>query len=226
MIIEDFVMLGRTVPEQSKKHGMVACSAGYSKEYGGFVRIYPLPMDYKIPRWSICRVEVERPKTDNRRESFKIKDGTFIEVVGKSDKSSEYDFLENMQARSIASLNQDRDSLAILKPKDIAFRFDAMKPGEEYQLDLPMFEKECENTPKPRIQFRDNDGNHDIQLRDWGSSIFLQKGYEQHKLWSALKLNDSRYEHLLFCGNHNVHRNNWLVISVISRKIDMNMELF
>lgn len=226
MIIEDFVMLGRTVPEHSKRHGLVACSAGYSREFGGFMRVYPLPMASSIKRWEICRIELERPKNDNRKESFRIKHGSSIEVVGKARKDDEFDFLSSIASRSIASLNQDRDSLAILRPINLGYRFDKMKQGEEHQMDLPMFDDEVPETPKPRIQFNDMDGHHDIQLRDWGSTILMQRGYEKQTLWKALRFGDPDYEHLLFCGNHNVHRNNWLVISVIFRAKSRNMELF
>lgn len=226
MILDDFVMLGRTVPEHSKKHGVVACSAGYSREYGGFLRIYPLPMDENIPRWSICTVALERPKTDNRKESFRIKDGTSVKVVGKADRIVEFDYLDSLQSVSVASLNQDRESLAILRPREMSWRFDKMKPGEEHQMQLGLTPCETEQTLKPRLQFSDEHGRHDLQIRDWGATVFLQKGFDAHKLWPALKIDNPQYEHLLFCGNHNVHRNNWLVISLISRKINANMDLF
>lgn len=222
MIIEDFVMLGRTVPEYSKKHGMVACSAGYSREYGGFLRIYPLSVDCSIPRWTVCRVSVESPKDDNRVESFRIKDGFAPEKIAKVKKDQEFDFLQSLQSRSIASLNQDRHSLAIIKPKNLCYRYDKMKEGEEYQLCLPFYEQEKKETLKPRLQFSDEDGLHDLQLRDWGCFQFLKKKYDKRKLWSALFLTNPEYEHILFCGNHNSHRNSWLVISLISRKIQAN----
>lgn len=42
MHVEDFVVLGRTVPEESKKYGQRICMAGYSLENNQFLRIYPL----------------------------------------------------------------------------------------------------------------------------------------------------------------------------------------
>jgi hypothetical protein len=70
MIIEDFIMLGRTEPTQSKKHGIVVCSAGYSRELQQFVRIYPLPMRANpIRAWSQCTIPLRRPTDDNRKES-------------------------------------------------------------------------------------------------------------------------------------------------------------
>jgi hypothetical protein len=228
MIIEDFVMLGRTVPEQSRRHGLVTCSAGYSREHGGFMRVYPLPMESVVKRWDVCRIKLERPKQDSRKESFRIADGSHIEVIGKAKKDDEFDYLHSIRSRSIAALNQDRESLAIIQPANMTCRFDKMKIGEEYQMALPLHSGESAETPKPRIQFDDDDGHHDLQLRDWGSTILLNRGYDKHHLWNALRLNDPGYDHLLFCGNHNTHRNNWLVISVVSRKknVSNNLRLF
>ena len=227
MIIEDFVMLGRAVPEMSKRHGLVTCAAGYSEELRGFVRIYPMTRETRMHRWDICKIHVERPNHDNRDESFRLKTDRPILMEGKASKDQEFDKLEKLAARSIASLNQNRQSLAIIKPKNIAYRFSEMKPNEEFLMQLDFLEdQKPAEMPRPRIIFDDEDGRHDIQLRDWGSTAFIGKGNERHKLWSALKLDDPGYEHLFFCGNHNIHRNNWLVISVISRKIPYCVDLF
>lgn len=42
MMFEDFIMLGKTIPEPQKKTGRVfVCSAGYSDEFRHLIRIYP-----------------------------------------------------------------------------------------------------------------------------------------------------------------------------------------
>ncbi len=43
MIIDDFVMLGRTEPQQTRNSGVTVCSAGYSPSLGQFIRVYPKP---------------------------------------------------------------------------------------------------------------------------------------------------------------------------------------
>ncbi len=40
--VEDFVVLGRTVPEDSKRYGKKICMAGYSPDLNQFLRVYPL----------------------------------------------------------------------------------------------------------------------------------------------------------------------------------------
>ena len=225
MIIEDFVMLGRTTPEESKKHGLVVCSAGYSKELRGFVRIYPIGMFEKIPRWSVCSAHLRRNNGDSRIESWRIQEDKQPVIQGKENKDSEFDFLQSMASDSIADLNNQRKSLGIIKPENMSFSFSKMKHGAERQLQL--LEGGRPDEMRPRVQFSDKSGFHDLQLRDWGSNIFINKnpGYE-YKVWDALKLTDPSYEHIFFVGNMNNHRNNWLVISVISRKTQYQTDLF
>lgn len=218
MIIEDFIMLGRTVPEASKKHGMVVCSAGYSRELRQFLRVYPLNPLERLPRWSQCRLSLRRNSEDSRQESWRLQEEQPVAVMGKAIKSDEFAALAKMASPSISFLNEQRASLGIIKPIAIRGRFDGMQPQEERIPDL--FGADLGMKKRPRLLFRDADGDHDIQLRDWGSYEFLRKQPESkhYQIWSALNLDNDQYEHLLFIGNHNQHRNNWLVIGVISEK--------
>lgn len=225
MILEDFVMLGRTAPEESKKHGLVVCSAGYSRELRQFVRIYPISMFDRIPRWSICRAKVRRNPGDSRDESWRIDDDHPIEIIGKADKNTEYDWLESVAACSIADMNQKRRSLAIIKPEGMQFRFDGLRHGAERQIQL--IEGGKPDELRPRVKFRDAAGAHDLQLRDWGCRMFLEKHPDRdYQLWDALNLTKDNYEHLFFVGNMANHRNNWLIISVVSRKREAQIGLF
>lgn len=222
MIVEDFIMLGRTVPEESKKHGLVVCSAGYSRELRQFLRVYPITMLDRVPRWSRCQIALKRNPFDSRIESWRLKHDGEITIKGTAIKAEEYDALAKMATGSIAELNDKRASLGIIKPQGLEYRFDGMKKQEEYLLDL--FPDAHREQPTPRLMFRDESGEHDLQLRDWGSHEFLRKNTdanERHKLWGALRLTDITSEHLLFVGNHNHHRNSWLVIGVISERVKL-----
>lgn len=225
MIIDDFIMLGRTVPEASKKHGMVVCSAGYSRELRQFLRVYPLSPLARVPRWSQCRLSLRRNSEDSRQESWRLQEDQPVAVTGKAIKSDEFYALAKMASPSIAVLNAQRASLGIIQPTAIQGRFDGMQPQEERIPDL--FGSDLGIKKRPRLLFADADGDHDIQLRDWGSYEFLRKQPESkhYHIWSALNLDNDQYEHLLFVGNHNQHRNNWLVIGVISEKTKQQREL-
>lgn len=227
MIIDDFIMLGRTVPEPSKRHGVVVCSAGYSKELKSFMRIYPLSPFEKIKRWSVCRIELKRNPQDSRHESWRIKEDTCPTIVGHANKDDEINYLLTQQSPSVQSLNENRHSLGIIKPNgSLTPRFDRLQCGEEYQVNLFPEINSTENR-RPRLSFYDQGGKHDLQLRDWGCAEFLRKQSDEdhHKLWSALKLNNPSYEHILFVGNHAQHRNSWLVISLLYRKVSSQLNL-
>lgn len=227
MIIEDFIMLGRTVPEESKKHGRVVCSAGYSRELRQFMRIYPLSPFERIQRWSICSLGIKRNSQDSRIESWRLRDDFTPHIVGKAKKENEFDFLKSLASGSIAELNESRASLGIICPKRIGWRFDGMKKNEEYLMSL--FDDDIDaQIKRPRLQFSDDEGDHDHQLRDWGCHEFIRKQppHKHCELWGALKLTDRSYEHILFVGNHNQHRNSWLVIGVVSERTKLQTDMF
>ncbi|CAK0762245.1 hypothetical protein CCP4SC76_3680005 [Gammaproteobacteria bacterium] len=224
MIVEDFVMLGRTVPEPSKKHGLVACSAGYSKEMRQIMRVYPLSPAMSVPRWSVCRLPLRRNSSDSRFESWRIKENEAPSIVSKVEKNTEFDFLTSISSDSIKILNDKRSSLGVIIPKISGYHFDGINPGEEFIADFFPEDKKIEM--KPRLVFEDAHGKHSLQIRDWGGYEFLRKNPDKHhQLWSALKLDNNLYEHLLFVGNHNSHRNSWIIISIVSRKTTKQIDM-
>jgi hypothetical protein len=240
MRLDDFIMLGRTEPAESKKYGVAVCSAGYSRELRQFVRIYPLPFPNNIRKWSRCTIPLRRPRDDNRLESWRIdvpSDSAeeamrAVEVHGRMEKDAEFDWLKQNAAKSIAELNARRASLGIIDPKSLSWRFDRREdvdPAEQGVLfdrivhDGPTFRSDL----IARLQFLDADGWHTLTLKEWGCTEWLRKSREQaHCLWDNLKFTDNDYEHLLFVGNQNNQRTSWLVISTISRVKKRTRDLF
>lgn len=226
MILEDFIMLGRTKPTESKKYGRTVCSAGYSKEMRRFIRIYPLPQYSKLKRWSICNIPLIRSRHDSRIESWRLNNEMTsserdVDIVGTADREIEFDYLES-KATSIAELNDARMSLGIVRPDSLEPHYMDMKPTAERQINLDLGEALVDSRYRPKIQFSCN-GEHDLQILDWGCEEFIRKRINTGKndaeeLWNALHLDDDTYEHLFFVGNQLHHRNSWLIISVISRK--------
>lgn len=228
MVIDDFVMLGRTVPEQSKTHGNVVCSAGYSAEMREFVRVYPLDPAQSVSRWTKCRIAVRRNPQDSRKESWRIDTdkSNHIVVLDRLNKDAQFEYLASVCADSIDQLNAERKSLGIIRPNIESYCFNGLSPNEEKQ--IPLWDDERDlKTLVPRVQFSDNGGFHNLQIRDWGCFELIRKTQDRPELlWNAIRFNDSDFEHLFFVGNHNAHRNSWLVISVISKLKNKNMELF
>lgn len=236
MRVDDFVMLGRTVPEHSKKYGQTVCSAGYSKELRALLRVYPLPRNNGIELWAQCRIPMRRPNHDNRDESWRIDAQSgdaqeamqLIEVFGKANKDKEFDFLKSLAVSSIAELNEKRRSLAIVAPTRIDGFFEQVKGVDPYWQET-LFERVGEGKPDiiPRFRFSLDDGEHCLQYREWGAHELIRKHREQAEtLFERIKITDPAWEHLLLIGNMNTHRNNWLVINKISRKQKVQTDIF
>ncbi len=98
---------------------------------------------------------------------------------------------------------------------------------------LPAEESDRKNDITPRLYFSVNGVPHKMRLDEWGCHEFIRKNRSKlgavdmgRQLTKNLKLDDSNYEHLFFIGNLNAHRRAWIVISVISRKISKQVDLF
>lgn len=232
MIIEDFVMLGRTEPVESTKHGVTVCSAGYSVEWRKLVRVYPLPWPNNISAGTLCRMPLRRPRDDSREESWRINAGETaanaldaVEVLGQANRDNEYEFLKSLAVPSIKYANDNRMSLAIIEPRNMTWAYERrpdMDPAEQ----IVMFERrESESVVHQsdlvrRIGFEDEDGPHSLQLKDWGCNEWLRKDrFKPEQLWDNLRFTDKSYEHLLLVGNQKNRRTSWLVIRTISRRI-------
>jgi hypothetical protein len=225
MRIDDFICLGRAVPENSKKYGRKVCMAGYSEELRSFVRIYPLPVSNPIHQRSFCRLELTRPRHDSRDESWRLtresEDNGILEVLGEHPKDKVMEYLTPRLSKSIASLNIDRKSLGVIRAHDInpLFRNGGKKLTDPDQLELfddvaEIFGPEAARL-LPYIQFRDAGGCHELQVREWGCYEWLRKEPEKaSQLWDNLRLGRSDSEYFFFVGNMCHRRNVWLIISI------------
>ena len=234
MILDDFVMLGKTVPEPNSDGRVFVCSAGYSAELGGLVRLYPLARKVAPPRWSICRVPLERNPKDHRPESYKIRGdrsagahdriNRHFEITDLMPSPKRAALLDKTAVSGLAEANSRRLSLAVLHPP--AFGRIEMEPNEQSpeSPQLALFDTDASEIPAgakrfpfiPRLHFWDNDGSaHRLMIRDWGLFELMRKnpGYRHDDLRAALHLTASSS---LLVGNLNAHRNAWLVISVLN----------
>lgn len=229
-------MLGTTVPEPSRKTGRVfVCSAGISLEYGSLIRVYPLARLGVPHRWNTFRVPLERNSLDSRRESFKIRAdrepavfetvNTAFECVGAISEGSRAKLLAPFVMPSIARANEQHASLTILHASDMELRFKENQ-GDPDIPDVQWFDPSwapeqagAKHFPyAPYLRFKDDDGTHELQLRDWGSYELMRKNlyrpdWYRSSMPSALHLKDSSS---LLVGNMTHRRNVWLVISVLN----------
>jgi hypothetical protein len=231
MILEDFVMLGKTVPEPNGDGRVFVCSAGVSRELDTLIRIYPLARHNAPPRWSVSRVRLERNPRDSRRESWKLAGdrtpGAHEQINGIFERTGEIaertraELLERYAVESLRAANEARLSLAVIHPCEAPLLQFDHNPESPESPQLSLFEPEgrpMEGAKRfafiPRLQFADRDGFHSLTLRDWGCFEFMRKHGDErrHELRVALGLDG---DCSLFVGNQNHRRTGWLVISVL-----------
>jgi hypothetical protein len=234
VILEDFVMLGTTVPEPNSDGRIFVCSAGVSEEYRRLVRIYPLARRNAPRRWGVHRVRLERNPRDSREESFQVagdrRPGAHqwinyrFEVVKPAyPQNARANLLSRHVLGSLHEANAKRASLAIIQPDDLELDFQFNPPPEDTP-QLSLFEGDDGEQASgarrfrwmPRLRFRDECGRHDLMLRDWGAFELQRKHEERYfldNLQSALHLGQSSS---LLVGNMNNHRTTWLVVSVLN----------
>lgn len=242
MILEDFIMLGTTVPEPSKNDSRVfVCSAGISLEMKRLVRIYPLATANIPKRWHKYKIRLELNNKDCRDESYRIAGDRSEEAhpminnmfhdVGVADDHERDIACSRHLVSSIKEANEKRLSLALIKPINPILDFELNdKSPYSPQMKLFDFGDQIKTGSKrfpfiPKIKFFDDTGIHSLSLRDWGVYEFLRKypDYRRNEIGSILKLDESPY---MLIGNQNHYRNSWLIISVFSPSVGKQMSLF
>jgi len=234
VILEDFVMLGTTVPEPNSDGRVFVCSAGVSAEYRKLIRIYPLARRHVPTRWGVYRVRLERNPRDHREESFQVagdrRPGAHerindqFEVVRKRLPDSErIKLLSRYTVGSIREANAKKLSLAVIQPDAIEVAFEA-NPASVESPQMVLFDDGLERPAvgarrfawMPRLNFHDECGWNHLMLRDWGAFELQRKrgeDYFRKNLAAALHLRPSSS---LLVGNMNNQRTAWLVISVLN----------
>lgn len=239
LILDDFVMLGKTVPEPSADGRVFVCSAGFSPTLRSLVRIYPLGRYDSPPRWSVSTVRLERNPKDHRPESFKLAgdrspdqhwriNSSAFTVTDKLGDKARADLLARYSVDSIAAANKERLSLAVVHPSAMELEFEH-NPASPDSPELTLFnlpgEKPQEGARRfpfiPRLRFQDDAGSHLLQVRDWGVYELMRKhnnlalmtdGERKRYVGNALHLDPSAS---LLVGNFNRHYTSWLIISVL-----------
>jgi hypothetical protein len=234
MRISDFIVLGRTVPEESHKYGLRVCLVGHSELAGGLVRIYPLLVDAPLRSRHGAVLDVTRNPHDSRPESFRLReavDGIVHITETPLMSAGEVTALaERLHTPSIAALNRRKLSLGFVAvrgtpllewrtretctdPRQLAF-------FESFMQDLTFanFLTGKDYARVPYLRFQDAEGAHALQIREWGCFEYLRKcDGTVTDLHERLRLHTMDREWFVLVGNMTNHRNVWLVIQVFSR---------
>ena len=217
MIVEDAVLIARTVPEDSKKYGTRICSVWFSEERRELFRVYPLPVSIGMKAWGVARLNLMRNSTDSRKESWRLvrEEGDAIQPVCAADKSETMRLMRKYCCDSVRSANAARLSLAVVKACDARVYFDRNGSGrvadDQYQLfgeQEKQFATASDYAFTPRIEFTHEGERFDYQLREWGCYEYLRRHGIPKGEWPQWL----SVECELLIGNLCAFRNRWLVI--------------
>lgn len=245
LVIDDFVMLGKTVPEPNSDGRTFVCSAGYSATLRTLIRIYPLSRYGAPPTWSISSVKLERNPKDSRAESYQLAadrrpgvhdhiNRAAFDVHGAVPKAQRAELLRRCAFPSITSAQErrpgygnDRTSLAILHAEAMSLEFEH-NPASPESPQLALFDVDADPPTGarrfpylPKLLFRDGTGEHRLSLREWGTYELMRK----HGNFTSMSEAERRRFlagalHLspqcsLLVGNMNNQRTAWLIIAVL-----------
>lgn len=243
LVVDDFVMLGKTVPEEDSQGRTTVCSAGFSPQLRSLMRLYPLSR-YEAPgRWTTSTARLERNPKDNRPESWKLAgerdrahhdyiNRAAFEVGPELPKGSRAELLRPYIVESTSHADAILDrlgrhiSLAIVQPREMALEFE-YNPDSPDSPQMALFDVDEEQSGAqrfpwiPRLRFEDSQRERPPMLRDWGVYERMRKATD-FALWTETDRRCHLIEALhldptcsLLVGNFNRHRNRWLVISVL-----------
>ena len=237
--VEDFVVLGRTIPEESKKYGQRICMAGFSPDNGQLLRVYPLLVPVGDSSQAngfkarhVYTLDLQRNPRDNRIESWQVKDPAVPTLTpwDRAVELSKDELVKRLRTRvvpSIAVLNACRLSLGVLIVLAGAWQGETVPrndptPPENHQSLFDDLEDQAQGMESdiarvkhaPYIRFTDEAGSHRLQVREWGAYRLLANptyADTPDALWTASGYH-CEADLMLVVGNMNTHRNNWLVI--------------
>ena len=130
MVKERIIVLAKTYPELSSKHGHIVCVAGVN-EYGEWRRLYPIPFkiwvddkyeNIRFKKWDVIEVDVSEkpPPHDRRLESRRVLSWESIRVVDHiEDWSHRLTIINELLDPDVETLANSGRSLGVIKPRRV-----------------------------------------------------------------------------------------------------------
>lgn len=235
MEIDDLIILGRSWSELLRDGRYAVCVAGYSEKLG-FVRIYPTRIFSPLKAWNIVKVDVERNKSDTRKESWKIVGSKNewdsldrnIKVIGNLKREKRIELLNRLATDETEHLREKNRSLGLVKPEILGWelRSTGVEPAVQTTLTGMKLKTKKDFRFKPYISYRclpscSSKEPHNQQLIEWGAYMWINKHKEkkdQEKVFENLRLADSSWEKYFLVGNLAHKRKTFMIISVMRFK--------
>ena len=245
--IDDLVILGRAVPVLLKDNRRTICTAGYSEKFG-LVRVYPTYYTDNLHQWDVVSIKAEIDKRDSRDESWERDRSTQFEVAGSisQDKKNKETLLQSIcEDICTKDLNQEKVSLAVIKPEILNFEFIEPKNTDDKgvlaQTLLDFWENKIvekispvkvkSDFPNiPYIDFRCGSSckvknPHHQQVLEWGIYRWMENHPDNiDQVWDNLRLRNNDYYKYFLIGNLRDRRTTWLIISILRGKKNIDMK--
>lgn len=236
--IKDLIVLGTAVPDETSDHRKTVCLAGYSPEHG-LVRVYPVPPQAVVNRWSCVEIPLEQNPQDTRKESWKIQGSqsewshlqSKIQHHGTITRKQQVELVHRLHNEfgvgCIQDLNIKRQSLGLIKPSILECKFTSRENYErqiQTNLDCKIPFLTIHNYDiQPRMTYQCSNckqkNPHDQQILEWGIYEWMRKNpNNKDQIWENLKLYDSRYDISFLVGNMARYRNSFLIVSIFRFK--------
>lgn len=214
--MRDLVLIGRTAPVISKKHGKIVCGIAYSPSIQGLIRIYPLPINMGLSRRGIFDALLEKTTKDSRDESYKLLKHSKQkgDIPLKKMKRLMDDLVYPLQ-----ETNNEKKSITVLRTNGLETILTEQEIGEP---DTGGF-MVVPNYPKiPRIVLKTGYRQFRFQWREWG--IFelmrrkIQEGNEKEITEEYISRRYQDKVNYLVLGNLVSQRTTWVVCEIYSFK--------
>ena len=184
----------------------------------GLFRVYPIPAHYKFKVWSEVEVTLNRPRTDNRSESWNLVDW---KVTGTLEdpalRRAIYDrcTLDSGTLDPLTYQNKNFKSICIVKPIQMGSGIEpreARIPDENES----RWHTQADSPIKPYIKWTS------IQGSVHNSHISANEAYETHRknptepyqLFHNMKIHSPDWDFWLVMGNLKDKRNVWCIVHV------------
>jgi hypothetical protein len=183
-VTEKILILGRAVPEESKKYFQTVCVGGIT-EKGEFRRLYPVVfkpfapgggIPFRKRDWIEVRLFPPDDRRDTRPESRRL-DPDSIKVLGRESYDGIRKIICAHLSKSIKQIQTSGASMGFVKPRIIGFdcKIESTDEWDRKQVDLegkPLGRINLGQTSKYRFFCEEpkgccNDRPHNMEIHDW-----------------------------------------------------------
>src|SRR5690606_31003312 len=241
------MILIKSQPHRSTRYFDTVCCAGVGRDQK-WRRQYPEPLrilkeDQTFGRWQWIEYEFVAPKDDRRKESQKVLSKS-LKPKGTMKRSERANFLKPLVKQSLREADALRDSLALVRPKQIRLEAKQKSAAElvsetqkhkELAAQLSLLEEDEPVEPMTpcRMQFvlhwEDLDGGrHRQDCDDWETVAAFNRFDRQYGERRAIEFLKEKYEQQYFAAGlvlgfsthsrrnlENADRNQWLLVGMI-----------